>query len=66
MFDLVGHLNENTEILTQKQFCLEHSLDNNFICDNRIHEEFVLFVQHVLQKHLLHMASILSEVIFYL
>lgn len=57
-----GYLNETAEVITQNQFCLEFSLDNNLVSDNKIDENFVSFIHNVLQRYLLNMATTLSEV----
>lgn len=62
-----GYLNDSEkektdEVIRNKSFCLECSLDNTLTCNSKINEDFIIFIRKVFKSSLQRMAALLSEV----
>lgn len=60
----LGYINNKT-IENDNSCCGECAVDNWFISEKQIGDNFEAFVQGCLRSHLLKMAAVLSEVIFF-
>ncbi|XP_030756572.1 dual serine/threonine and tyrosine protein kinase-like isoform X2 [Sitophilus oryzae] len=50
------------ELLSKKSFCLDCSLDNDFMSDKLINDKFNLFIRNILKSTVLKLAGCLSQI----